>query len=87
MLHTKYQFIPAIGSWEEDFWIFINFFLILPLTGTQKEPAPLFEQIWIPIPQACFLPSLVEIDLVVLEKKSFKGIGWRRMDDRRCAMA
>jgi len=26
-----------------------------------------------PIPQACSLPSLVEIGLVVLEKKSFKG--------------
>jgi len=38
-----------------------------------KGPAPLFEQICIPIPQACFLPSLVEIGLVVLEKKSFKG--------------
>jgi len=39
----------------------------------QKGPAPLFEQILIPIPQACFPPSLVEIGQVVLEKKSFKG--------------
>jgi len=43
--------------------------------------------------QACFLPSLVEIGLVVFEKKSFKGKSWRRMDRRRtderrtCAMA
>jgi len=31
-----------------------------------------YEQIWIPIPQACFLTSLVEIGLAVLEKKIFK---------------
>jgi len=36
--------------------------------GPQKRPAPLSEQICIPISQACFLPSLAEIGLVVLEK-------------------
>jgi len=46
-------------------------FLILPLIGPQKVPAPLFKQIWIPIFQECFLPRLVEIGLVVLEKKIF----------------
>jgi len=45
--------------------------LFCPLLGPQKRPAPLFEQIWIPILQACFLPSLVEIGQVVLEKKIF----------------
>jgi len=47
----------------------------LPLIG----PDTLFVQIRIPIPQACFLPTLVEIGLVVLEKKLFKGkvdSGW-----------
>jgi len=33
-----------------------------------KWPAPLFEHIWIPIPQECFLPTLVEIDLVVTDR-------------------
>jgi len=42
---------------EEDFLIFIKIFLILRLIGPQKGPVPLFEQIWIPIPQACFLPT------------------------------
>jgi len=84
MLHTKYQWIPAIGSWEEDFWRFIKKkILILPLIGPQNGPASLVEQIWIPIPQACFLPSLVEIGLVVLEKKSLKWKSWRRTDGRR----
>jgi len=36
-----------------------------------KRANPLFEQILIPIPQACSLQSLVEIGLVVLEKKIF----------------
>jgi len=34
-------------------------------------PAPWFLQNWIPIPQRCFLPNLVEISSVVLEN-SFK---------------
>jgi len=46
----------------------IKIFLILPLNGPQKGPGPLFQQICIPISQACFLPSLVEIGLMVLEK-------------------
>jgi len=44
----------------------MKIFIILPLIGPQNWPAPLFEHIWIPIPQACFQPSLVEIGLVVL---------------------
>jgi len=32
-----------------------------------------------------FLPSLIEIGLVVLEKKSFKGKSWRPTDGR-CAI-
>jgi len=42
MLNTKC--ILAGGSWQEDFWRFIKLFLILPLIGAQKGPAPLFEQ-------------------------------------------
>jgi len=55
------------------FKIYPIVFLILPLIGPQKGPALLFEHIRIPIPQAYFLPSLVEIGQVVLEKKSFEG--------------
>jgi len=67
MLHGKYQCIPAGGSWEETFSRFIKIVLTLPLIG--------------PHPRACFLPSLVEIGLVVLEK-SFKGKSRRRPDGR-----
>jgi len=38
-----------------------------------KGASPLFEQIGIPIPQACFPPILVHIGQVVHEKKIFKG--------------
>jgi len=62
-----------------------KFSLFCPLLGSKWGQPPLFEQIWIPIYQACFLPTLVEIGLVVLEKKSFKGKSWRRTDDGRCA--
>jgi len=73
MFHAKYQSFPASGSWEEDFLRFNKIFLILPLIGPQRGPAPFYKQIWIPIPQSCFPPSLVEIGQVVREKKSFKG--------------
>jgi len=76
MLHAKYQCILVSGSWEKDFWWFTKIFLILPLIGPQKGSAPLFKHIWILILQAWFLPSLVEIGQVVLEKKSFKGKTW-----------
>ena len=34
-----------------------------------KKAGPSFEQTWIPFTQGCFVPSLVEIGPVVLEKK------------------
>jgi len=45
---------------------FFKIYQIFPLIGPQKGPAPLFEHIWIPFSRASFLPSLVEIGLVVL---------------------
>ena len=37
----------------------------------EKGGAPSFEQNWFPFTQGCFVPSLVEIGSVVLEKKIF----------------
>jgi len=45
---------------------------MLPLLVSQKGPASLLRHICIPISQACFLPTLAEIGLVVLEKTLFK---------------
>ena len=36
-----------------------------------KWLGPLFEYIWIPVTQGCFVPSLVEIGSVVLEEKMY----------------
>jgi len=53
--------VHANGSWEEDFRRFIKIFLIQPLYLNKSESPS----------QSCFLPSLVEIGLVVLEKNFF----------------
>ena len=43
---------------------------------------PSFEETWIPLTQGCFVPSLVEIGPVVLEKKMKMWKVYRRMDGR-----
>ena len=71
MLCANCQVWLKLAQW---FWrrIFLNIFnrnllfrYYLPL---EKEP----EETWIPSTQGCFVPSLVEIGPVVLEKKIFK---------------
>jgi len=77
MLNIK-TFWPVVHE-KKIFEDLSNFSLFCPLLGQ-----PLYlNKIWIPIPQACFLPRLVEINLMVLEKKSFKGKSWRRTDGRQ----
>ena len=49
---------------------FLHFFLLSPLW---RGPGTLFEQFRIPFTQRWFLPSLIEIGLLVLEKKNFKN--------------
>ena len=46
-------------------------FAISLLSPIGKGLGPSFEQTWIPFTQGCFVPSLVEIDPMVLEKKIF----------------
>jgi len=86
MLHAKHQWI--LDLWDEDFWRFIKTVLILPLNGVLKEASPF---IWIPIPQACFLPTLVEIGQWFLRRSCLKQKlmrdGWLTMEDRWRAMA
>ena len=47
-------------------------FAISKLSPLGKGRGPSFEQTCITFTQGCFVPSLVEIGSVVLEKKSFK---------------
>ena len=49
--------------------MYFHNFIITPL-GNGRGPS--FEQTWIPFIQGCFVPSLVEIGSVVLEKKIFE---------------
>ena len=46
--------------------LYFRYFLIISLG---KGRGPSFEQTWIPFTQGCFVPSLVEIGSMVLEKK------------------
>jgi hypothetical protein len=51
---------------------FLCIFTLLLLSPLTEERRPSFQQTWIPSPQGWFVPSLVEIGPVVLEKKIFK---------------
>jgi len=54
--------------------------LFYPLLGPKRGQSLYFNKSGSPSSKACFLPSLVEIGLVVLEKKSFKGKSRRWTD-------
>ena len=49
--------------------VFSHFRNYLPL---KRDEGPSFKQTYIPFTQECFVPSLIEIRPVVLEKKNFK---------------
>jgi hypothetical protein len=48
------------------------FFTLLLLPPLWERQSPSFDDIWIPFPQGWFIPSLVKIGSVVLEKKIIK---------------
>ena len=50
-----------------------HIFEFLWLSPLWRGPGPLFEQFRIPFTQGSFMPSLIEIGLLVLEKKIFKN--------------
>ena len=57
--------------------------LLFPLG---KGPGPSFDQTWIPFTQGCFVPSLVEISPVVLEKKMKMWKVYANDDDRQISI-
>jgi hypothetical protein len=73
---TQGWFMPSlieIGLLVLEEKIFKNvkcIFTLLWLSPLEEEQSPSFEQFRIPFPQGWFVPSLVKIGLVVLEKKS-----------------
>ena len=68
------------GSGEEDFKYFQYNFTISLLFPLGKGRGPSFEQTSFPSTQGCFVPSLVEIGPVVLDKKSKIGKVYRQTD-------
>ena len=67
---AKFGWNLTYGSGEEDFLILSMYFdSLFGNYLSLVKGGPFFEQTWIPSTQGCFVPSLVEIDTVVLEKK------------------
>ena len=64
MLCAKIGWNWPSGSGEEDFFMLVLFSYYLPL----EKGVVRFDQTWIPITQWCFVPSLVKIGPVALEK-------------------
>ena len=57
-----------------------RYFVIIPLG---KRQTPSFEQTWIAFTQGYFVPSLVEISPVVLEKVKMGTLYKQKTDNRR----
>ena len=73
---TRRCILPSlveIGSvvLQKIFFNYFNVFYYSQLSPLGRGQNPSFEQNWIPVTQECFVSSLVEIGVVVLEKKSF----------------
>ena len=60
------------GSWKENLLNFVSVFLYLVIVSPWKRVGPSFVWNWIPFSQGGFVPSLIEVGLVVLENKIFK---------------
>ena len=60
------------GSRAEDFKISSMYFHYFISISTWERRGPSFEQTLIPFTQGCFVPSLVKIGPMVLEKKISK---------------
>jgi hypothetical protein len=75
---TQRQCVPSFiefGLLVLEKKIFKNFqciFTLLLLSPLWARQSPSFEQTWIPFAQEWFMPSLVKIGTVVLQKKTFK---------------
>ena len=70
MLCAKFGWNWPSGSGEEDFKMSSMYFRYFVIISLGKGRGPSFEQTWIPFTQGCFVPSLIEIGPVVLEKKT-----------------
>ena len=72
MLCAKFGWTWPSCSGEDDFSNLLMYFRNFEIISPWIRNGPSFEQTWIPFTQGYFVPSLVEIDPVVLEKKIFQ---------------
>ena len=72
MLCAKFSWNWSNGTAEEDFKISSMYFCYFVIFSPWKRAGPSFEQIWILFTQKFFVPSLIEIGLMFLEKKILK---------------
>ena len=69
MLCAKFSLNWPSGSGEENCLISSMYFRYFVILSPLIRAGASFEQTWIPYTQGCFVPSLVEIGPVFLEKK------------------
>ena len=74
MLCAKFGWNWLMGSWGRHFLNLFMYFMVSLLSPLRKRRCPFFEHNLIPITQGCFVPSLVEIGWVALEKKIIKFV-------------
>ena len=74
MLCAKIGWNCLSGSGEDDFLILSMYFHYFVIISSWKGWGPSFVQTWIPSTQGYIVTSLVEIGLVVLEKRIFKFV-------------
>jgi hypothetical protein len=67
-VNLRFSGLVVLEVFKWLFPIFCNFVIIFYLKG----PSPLSEQFWIPFTKTWFVPSFIEIGLLVLEKAFFK---------------
>ena len=72
MLYTKFEWYRPSGSGDEFFKISSMYFRYFVIISPWRRAWPFIWKNLIPSTQECFVPSLVKIDPVVLEKKIFK---------------
>jgi hypothetical protein len=73
-LLCKSELFWLCGLWQEDmFKCPLPIFAVLLLSALWRGPGTWFVQFWIPFTEGWFVLSLIEIALLVLEKKIFKN--------------
>jgi hypothetical protein len=80
MICTKFEWNSTSSS-RKDFQNLSLYFYIFTIISPWKLSITIIWSVWIPFNQGCFLPCLVEIGMVVLEKKLKMWKVYRQTND------